>query len=373
MKKKHTVPKNIMDVEFKLFGSMTVKQFTYVAITFILALLIYATFPDIPSLVTIPIIFIIVVLGLSFAFLKVNDMPFTSWFGNFLISFFSSQRKVYQKQEKQSNLLLDSPTKKQVKKIIAPSKKSSAYIRSLQNKTHLIDETEIDNDIEDILNKNKLLSLDKYFQNAAKKSLDDYNLKQADSNSIASDKKAKKNNELIGKNEDTVIIKKESNTDHRPINPNQKVNYSQFQGRTPGNIQKQIIKNKSKTNKANNGSKTNTEPKTNTEAKTNNQNQNKDYNNIQLNNKLKPNQIAGFVCDKNNKPIQRSQVLIKEKDSGNLVRSVYTDLKGKFIIPSALSNGKYAIEINAKNYNFPEFTLELEGKQIPMYKYQPKQ
>ena len=78
----HAIPRQITSFEFKLIGFMTLKQFLYLVVFFPVAFIVYKLFP-------IPIINIllavgVVVLGLVFAFLPVNDRPIDVWIKNFM-------------------------------------------------------------------------------------------------------------------------------------------------------------------------------------------------------------------------------------------------------------------------------------------------
>lgn len=168
---KHAIPQNIMDIEFKLFGSMTVKQFGTVAISFVLAFLIYVL--GLPEIVSYPIIFFTVVIGLALAFVKVNGMPFTTYFNNFLTSLMTSQRKVYRKTSSSEKKSEDTPVPvrpsavepKLVKRVARPD---------LAGFTQRADQ--IDSQLEDPLAENKVQSLDAYFSGEAAKSLGKYGI-----------------------------------------------------------------------------------------------------------------------------------------------------------------------------------------------------
>ncbi|MBN2016167.1 PrgI family protein [Candidatus Dojkabacteria bacterium] len=104
--KQHAVPENIMDVEFKLFGSLTAKQFGYIIGGGCIALLMYYTFKTLNStLLGWIFAFLCVILGLSLALIRVNDQPFEVWLGNFLSAMFSSQKRVWKKGKKTPEVL----------------------------------------------------------------------------------------------------------------------------------------------------------------------------------------------------------------------------------------------------------------------------
>lgn len=84
-----------MDVEFKLFGSLTVRQFMSLAGGIIFAALIY--FMRLPIILSFPVMGFSVILGLGMAFMTVNGQPFSRWFKNFVVAMFSSQKYVWKK------------------------------------------------------------------------------------------------------------------------------------------------------------------------------------------------------------------------------------------------------------------------------------
>jgi hypothetical protein len=71
--------------------------------------------------------------------------------------------------------------------------------------------------------------------------------------------------------------------------------------------------------------------------------------------------IEGVVNDFQGNPI--SQAFIEVKDAQQLIKSDYTDSKGKFLIPY-LSPGSFRIEISHPNYLTKQETIELEQGQV---------
>lgn len=299
---KHAVPQNIMDVEFKLFGSLTVKQFSYVAISFLTALFFYII--PLPGLLKVIFIIITVGLGLAFSFVTVNGLPFTTWFGNFTSNLFASQRKVYKKTPLPPKVLSDIKitAKRGINVGKAKDVEDNNYLQALLERNRdkkdeqvardeTVELTSItDQKVDDPFANDKASALDKYFANAAVQSF-------------------AKNGEMPAR-----------------IDPTQ-------------NLQ-------------------------NTQVTKPNENEPK----VQVINELQANQIAGFVVDKSGKVISSATVTITNSGDSQQV-SVYTDDRGKFILPKALANGTYQIAIQSEGYVFPEFTLQLTGELIPLYKY----
>lgn len=101
--KRHAVPQNILDVEFKLFGALTVKQFINLAICSVIALIFY-TLP-LPDLVKWPLVIFFVVLGVALALFTVNGIPFTTWLSNFVLAMLTSQTRVWKKSASTPDML----------------------------------------------------------------------------------------------------------------------------------------------------------------------------------------------------------------------------------------------------------------------------
>ena len=92
---RHPVPQNIMEVEFKLFGALTVRQFGYLAGGLILSLLIF--FTGIPTILKFVLMLISSVLGLFLGLVKINGQSSSVWLTNFIIAMFTSQERVWKK------------------------------------------------------------------------------------------------------------------------------------------------------------------------------------------------------------------------------------------------------------------------------------
>jgi hypothetical protein len=356
---KHSVPQNIMDVEFKLFGSLTMRQFTYLAVTFIFALLIY--FSGMPKLASVPIIFIMVLIGLGLALLTVNDQPFSVWFTNFIKSLFTSQRRVYHKSAKAPESLRKTVTQTKVQNNVDNMVEESAERRKALTarlqKDKKPEEGDVQDEVEDPFLVDGASRLDQYFTQKVNENMQAYDLKPNVASSAANSTVAtvkpvevppvdvpaveqvvkpqvvfKPQPKVNLDPEAKIQITMQNNSDPRPLgavigDTDQKV-------RTPGNAQ----------------------PADSAEPQ------------LKVMNRLKPNQVAGFVCKKDDSPLDKAQVLLKDS-KGNLLRSVYSDAHGKFIIPSTLPDGHYIVEISAPGQTFPEYQVELKGELLPMYRY----
>ena len=91
----HPIPQDITGFEFKLIGSMTLKQFAYLAGGVAVAWFFYIL--PIFIFIKIPLSLLSVGLGAAFAFLPIEGRPFDTMLKNFFKAVFSPTQYVYQK------------------------------------------------------------------------------------------------------------------------------------------------------------------------------------------------------------------------------------------------------------------------------------
>lgn len=96
----HPVPKNILTVDFKLFGALTVKQFLKVLGVSLLGLVLFVS--PLPKLFSIPLIVIVVILGILSALVPGFQ---TRLFG-FIKALFVSPQYVWKKQQTPPEVLI---------------------------------------------------------------------------------------------------------------------------------------------------------------------------------------------------------------------------------------------------------------------------
>lgn len=98
--KKHTIPYNIMEVDFKLFGFMNVKQFTYVAGGCILGYLMYVISRSgvLPMFLGIPLAFLIALTGIGFGLVNVRGRYLDQWLLNYIAAINSPLQRVWLKK-----------------------------------------------------------------------------------------------------------------------------------------------------------------------------------------------------------------------------------------------------------------------------------
>ncbi|KKS31304.1 hypothetical protein A2380_03020 [candidate division WWE3 bacterium RIFOXYB1_FULL_43_24] len=93
--KQHAVPQNVMSVDFKLIGDLTMRQFAYVFIAGILAYLSYVFFIGIFRW---PLVFFIAFMGIGFAFIPVQERGMDEWIVNFFRAMNMPTQRVWKKE-----------------------------------------------------------------------------------------------------------------------------------------------------------------------------------------------------------------------------------------------------------------------------------
>ena len=91
----HAVPQNIMDVEFKLIGDLTMRQFTYLMVFGLFAYLVFST---VVGFFKIPITLTFVMFGLAMAFVPIQERGMDEWFVNFVKAVYSPTQRVWKRE-----------------------------------------------------------------------------------------------------------------------------------------------------------------------------------------------------------------------------------------------------------------------------------
>ncbi len=94
LNKQHAVPQNIMDVEFKLVGDLTMRQFAYLLVFGVLA---YFTARTVGGIFKWPFTGFFILIGLGLAFVPIQERGMDEWIVNFLKAIYSETRLVWHK------------------------------------------------------------------------------------------------------------------------------------------------------------------------------------------------------------------------------------------------------------------------------------
>lgn len=144
--KQHAVPQNIMDVEFKLIGDLTMRQFAYLLIFGLIAYL-SATF--VIGIFKWPFAAISGMLGLGFAFIPIEERGMDDWIVSFFRAIFSPTELVWKKEKfVPSAFLYDNITMVQQEMItLAPTasrRKLEKYLNTYQGTIAVVDPLDFD-------------------------------------------------------------------------------------------------------------------------------------------------------------------------------------------------------------------------------------
>jgi len=93
--RQHPIPQNFMDVEFKIVGEFTVRQFTYLCATGFPMYLIFSS--PIQSFIKTVLLIILGILGFLLVFVPIDDRSMDVWIVNFFKSVYSHNRRVWRK------------------------------------------------------------------------------------------------------------------------------------------------------------------------------------------------------------------------------------------------------------------------------------
>jgi hypothetical protein len=158
--RQHPVPQNIMDVEFKLIGELTMRQFSYLMV---FGLAAYISFNRIPGLFRIPATLFFGLLALGLAFVPVGERGLDEWIVNFFKSINSpTQRKWFKEPQLPTAFLYDSLAIVQHEMItLAPTSSRRKLEEYLKFKSY-----EIDEDPLDIPEKSYVMKLKQVYQDA---------------------------------------------------------------------------------------------------------------------------------------------------------------------------------------------------------------
>ncbi|MCL5003903.1 MAG: carboxypeptidase regulatory-like domain-containing protein [Patescibacteria group bacterium] len=91
----HPIPQNVMGVEFKLVGGLTLRQFGLLAVFIILAWIIYSS--GMPSFIKTPVAAVVAIFGAFLSLVPIQDRSADVWLKNFLMAVSSPTERVWRK------------------------------------------------------------------------------------------------------------------------------------------------------------------------------------------------------------------------------------------------------------------------------------
>lgn len=324
---RHPVPQNIMDVEFKLFGALTIKQFTYAAAGFVIALLFY--FTDLPAIIKWIFIGIALLGGLFLAVMKINGQSSTIWVSNFITSMFEPQERLWRKTAVVPDILKeDTPTRPQ----------ASTEISGLVHKKRLdslpvmpLAQTEVPESEKQLIadENNDLNQIDSHF-NFLFNELPQVATTSVNPNIIVQQKAV--TNPIINKPQSLAA----------GVEAGQKLADTVYQGSNYAVPFKQM--------QAEVGRPLQTTYNQNLDLKA-------------------TNYIKGTIVSPLGEPITGASVYVLD-NKGQIIRNSTSQAGGAFAIASGLETGDYLLDIKKEGFKFPRYSVSLKGDKVIEIKLQ---
>ncbi|MFH1896045.1 MAG: carboxypeptidase regulatory-like domain-containing protein [bacterium] len=326
--KQHPVPQNIMNVEFKLIGELTIKQFGYVAVGAVSAFIAYKS--GLYFIWRWLLVFICIGLGVGMAFVPIQDRGLDIWIKSFIKALFSPVIMVWRKAPQYpkfmqvlDEFLAEAPV---------VSKDTSRYDKKVEL-TEVLERVSHENS--DPLEKRRedfIRSLD-------------FSLEKKDTSPEPPPSAAP----LAAPFVSTVAgpssppSKKEPFFQVEEVAKKTQREESRQSYEPPVVVRKEPgaprIKNKPAPKKV-----VAEKPQPVFETK--------------------PNTVHGIVFDKKGKLVDGAVIVIKEPD-GDPVRALKSNALGRFQITTSLENGDYLVEVRKDGENFDTIKISLKGEKLP--------
>lgn len=321
---RHPVPQNIMDVEFKLFGALTIRQFGYAGAGFVIALLFY--FSGLPEILRWIFIGFSLFAGGFLALIKINGQPSSVFLSNFLVSMFEPQARLWRKSPKVPDVLREDNSARENKKneaILKVTKERIAAIPQMPLQDVPVSESEakLDKDLE-----LDMKQLDEHFDFLFN------DLPQVPTSAVNQDRvELAATNPLVAKPK-TLASAVQNNSQNAPVY--QTDSYA--------------VKFNPITNQTNRPLGIN--PKAGFDI-------------------TQANFLKGQVVDKENKIIEAASVNVVDAN-GTLLRSTATDQDGKFSYANGMKAGQYFVDVKKEGMKFPRYSVQLKDNKIMEIKLQ---
>jgi len=357
----HPVPQDIINVEFKLFGSFTVKQFAKLVAACLAALVVF--FLPLHPLIRFPSAGFVLLIGVGIAIVPNFDV----WITSYVKSIFVSPRYVWVKSSNKPDVLKENSVIKKDDK--------SQKDKNLQNKAKVdLDEISLEKLLaaRDNSRKSTMLTASER-QDAARQDTMNKNMEQVYGTSQGT---------VVNQNLATEVNQsKVKPTKQKPPVQRSREEYIAQINHLKGELSKIVKDQNYKEKEASIMSQINDlyqdlkmleveddqnisvsrldSPEAN--------NQNKKVTSFQGQDLGKGQNVFGVVVDKSNKPVTDAKVSFATLN-GNVIQTVGVDKSGKFSTSSQLKNGEYVISVESKTKKFPEYKIQITDKKPPMYR-----
>lgn len=366
----HPVPQNVIGVEFKLFGSFTLKQFGKIMIGCVAGLGFF--FSGLPIYLSLPLTAASVLLGLGTAIVP----QLGTWVSGYIKALFISPRYVWMKQGKAPEVL----TQKQRAELDQSQKVTTA---KNQRKVDLSE-----------------ISLNKLLATRADSGPDSQESKDIVNPQVVGDPLEVKNNQARGSNFDRVFedVYKDS-----PIPQSTSAGNMQIQNQNveqPVQMRKELITEDDYLNEINYlKQQLNELVKSNVDQSKQkeimdrinnltahlslmNQAQGQASSNVSVTTSAnvkdmqgqsvaKGQNIFGILVDSKNVPVMGAQVDFRDINTGNIITAISGD-DGRFASQSSLPVGTYDVTIEHPKFRFHTYRIDVGQQKLPAYKFRAR-
>ncbi|MEI7578732.1 MAG: PrgI family protein [bacterium] len=375
---RHAVPQNIMEVEFKLFGAFSIRQFGYLASGFLIAALIY--FTKWPLVFRLVLIVFSVSMGLFLALIRINGQSSSTFVTNFIAQIFSSQTRIWKKRSVTPESLKETPQKQvhEEDQLVERITKRNQRIplEALAAEPSYIPKAVLP-DVVDKYEEQQLRQIDEYYQSETAKVNTNFVSppiqRQVELPSLQASKSfnpVSTNNLQQGLAQDLSSLQNQ----HEPIinqpgyttvvrsvaevqqNQNEKLpdqHLHQEEQQRVNNLKAEIAKLQSEL--------ASSPPEKNNQTRV--AEVSKPTGNV--------NNMNGLITNKTGKIISEAVVNIKDEKE-TLVRRILVDVQGKFFLRNPLPNGIYYIDISAQGFKFNRYKVILQGEQLYSFQFRAK-
>ncbi len=117
--KTHAIPQNIMSVEFKLIGDLSLKQFVFIAIPLVLGFLMYIV--HVNNYITLIFTAFLLLIAFFIDFVPIDDRPLDDLIINFLVAIKNPTQRVWRKNPEFPEIL-------RIPKVLTPQEKKDPEI-----------------------------------------------------------------------------------------------------------------------------------------------------------------------------------------------------------------------------------------------------
>ncbi len=378
--RQHPVPQNVMDVEFKLIGELTIRQFSYLVVFGILFLITYKS--PLPFLFRIPLLIIEVLAGISFAFLPYNDITLDKWTVNYIKAITSPRIRIWKHVPTIPYFFTYIPkksTKKEkLKEYTTNDKNKSKSIQELFNKNY---NNSIPFEDDSDITQQEIAYLQKI---GFKKSID--NKTNIKGETIIPDKlvsKEKVQKELIKDElsmkkslvQTTLTAKTETHNNNTQLNKNIKQAFNialveQKNRKTPKTVKK--VGDAPKKQEQNEGEKEHYKEKQHSifniiekwaHKKQGEQEKDALMENKKTKNKQLTKLVSGKVVATSGELVPNAVVIFKDIEQNPRI-AVKTNQVGEFKTTTPLEYGKYIIEVIKEGYKFKNKNIKIDENLI---------